>query len=164
VAPEICANKAHYEYLVIGKHSRDVPSGATEEWAHYCELDDPEGEDPLTQRYSSGLRALKQILIATNHKFAGADVIDMDEVMDDFNIKSPKEQLIVGAKLITKAGRDGRENNEITIYTTPESMEPGLTTTTKEAKKAPAARKAAVTPRVRTRARVETDYDDDEIE
>lgn len=127
VAPEFCVNRGHYDNLFIGKTPRPVPEGASEEWARYCELEDLEGADPLTQRYSSGLRILKQILIAADHDLAGADVIDMDEVFEDFTIKDPREQIQIGAKLMTrKDPRDGRERNEITVFYAPDAEEPRL--------------------------------------
>jgi hypothetical protein len=126
VAPEVCENRAHYEYLTIGKRPSRAEAGASEEWLRYCELDDPQGEDPLTQRYSLGLRNLKYILVAMDHKGAASDMIDMEEILDDFNIKNPKDQLRVGAKIVNAEGKDGRENNNISFYYEVGKEEPRL--------------------------------------
>lgn len=172
VAPELCKDRAYYEYLVIGKHSRQAEAGASEEWTRYCELDDPDGEDPLTQRYSSGLRTLKQILVSAGHELATADILDIDQVLSDFNVKNPRDQIVVGAHIISKADQSGRENNEVTVWPEPDNITPALTSETKPATNKPAragrtarTTSAPATPQPpRGRSRVESTYDEDELD
>lgn len=126
VAPEVCKNRGYTMYLVVGKHPNVCPPKSSEEWARYCELDDPMAEDPQTQRFSSGLRTLKQVLTAIDHPTATGDVIDMDEIMADMAIANPNEQFVFGASITNDKDKNGRETNNTSFIYEQGKQEPGI--------------------------------------
>lgn len=163
VAPEVAENRAYYENLIIGKRPYKAPDGSNAEWVAFCELDDPMAEEPLTQRYASGLRTLKQILVALDHDLAGADVIDMDELMGDFNIKNPKEQFVVGARIreFSDTKRDNRLRNDVTVWYSADNEKPRLISSKEDTQE----NKSNTRTRAKTRTRVKAElpsYDDDD--
>jgi len=161
VSPLLCENRGHTEYLVIGKRPFDVEKGAPAERQEYAQLDDPDGENPLTQMHSRGLKTLKRILIALEHPLAGADEFDIDELIDDFNMANPKDQPVIGAVVSLSVDKDGRERNNITYFAPQDKVEPGLTETKATAKASKPAQKPQPT---KTRTRAAVDYDEDDLD
>lgn len=160
VGPTAAAGKGYTENLVVGKRPWNAPPGADEAYAAYCDMDDPMGEDPITIARSSGLRTLKEILIAAEHPGALDEEWDMDEITDDLNITNQREQYRFGARVIRKEGKDGRMNNELTMIYKEGAQQARLDEAAKASTSGEKRQSAAQASRKnRTRRRVEEDED-----
>lgn len=85
VAPKEQSGKKHTEYMMFGKRPFDTNDDRDDDWSEYAALDDPEAEDPLTWRFSQGMRTFKKVAMACGVDLETAEEIEMDEILQSMN-------------------------------------------------------------------------------
>ena len=104
-APSSQAGKKHVEYMLFGKTPFETDS-EDEEFQAYADLEDLEAEDPLTAKYSNGMRTFKKVFEAAGLEL-DSDDISMNEIID----KANSGGLTFGARLFVEEQDAGRTRN-----------------------------------------------------
>ena len=165
-APASYANRFHDENFIFGKRpwSRqpDPSRRQDEEYEAYANLDDPEGLDPLSWRFSNGIRQFADMCRLLKMPLEGE--IDMDQLIIRLNSSQPR----VGIELRQQVGSDDRTRAQINQFFALGEQEPRLLSAAASSAASAARRDATngqsqplssdeVTERRRGRATVEQD-------
>lgn len=102
LAPAEIRGRGHYEYIVIGKKPQDPGDNPDPKWIKYCDIDDPDGTDPLNHELNPSTKQLKRYL-----QYAGLDVDGPIDMADVANL-AVEGKLEVGVRFIQETETEGR--------------------------------------------------------
>lgn len=156
-APASQAGKQYTEYCTFGTTPFNPGRSNDPEFIEYAELDDPQAEDPLTARFSNGMKDFKRIF-----ENAGVDFskqVDMDDILE----LAGSGQLEFGAHVSLDTDETtGKQRNNINAVYKSGAEEPRLVAEAKKGVTAKAAKTgaaAAHSAKARTREVVEEELD-----
>lgn len=110
ISPQTKNGELHLEYCVFG-HTPFEYTGNDKGFAEYAALDDPDGIDPITHEYSSGMRQFRHLL-----ETAGIEFND-DKSMEDIVNEVQQGGIQVGARVtVAETNQGGARNNLAGFY------------------------------------------------
>lgn len=158
--PKVQAGKEYNEFCVFGTTPFETNSD-NPEFIEYAELDDADAQDPLTTRYSMGIRDFKRIFETAGIDFSKD--VDMDDLAD---LASSGELTFGGHISLDTDSETGKQRNNLNAVYEVGTEEPRLIVEKKKGAPAKGARTAAKaggaaahSAKARTREVVEEDQD-----